>query len=333
MSGRIIWILLTVKEGRKRVFRFLLRLLVAVVLLTYLIISKKLNFSVLAERSLDYEYLLYAAVAYTIITLKGALRWYILLSAVGVRNGYLSSLRLTYLGHIFSVVLPGVVGGDAVKALILHREKKVRFSSSLSAALADRSIGLLAMITVALSASLLLPSDAIGELTVSVIVLILVLILVSSLLLFFFLPRIERIFKRVLLRLPWRRFWLRMVSAVLMLRRRPLPTVVAFMISIPAHIFSVIAVLCIIKAFGLTAPFSPLLFGVLVSLFIEALPISIAGLGVGEQAFDWLFPLLFTGVVATLGAEIALLMHITKILTTLPGIPLLFIAQKVEPSE
>ena len=330
-SGYLERVFVEDKKGRKRL-SLLIRLAVAAALLTYLLLSEKLNLSVFAERSLRYEYLLLTLLVYTLITLKGAFRWYLLLSAVGVRIGYLTALRLTYLGHISSVVLPGVVGGDAVKALILHRERKERFSSVLTAALGDRTIGLAAMMSIALAVIPFLPKDALAETSIRIVVSILAALLFFSLLLFLLLPYLERPLKKLLIRLPWRRFWLRSAVAAFLLRRKLIHTTAAFGISIPAHLFSVFAVFCIIKAFGLSVPFPHLIFAVLVSLFIEALPISIAGLGVGEQAFDWLFAILFTTEVAPLGAEVALLMHITKILSSLPAILLLFIHPKRPPS-
>lgn len=309
-----------------------IRFAVATVLLAYLLVSGRLNLSIFTEKSLRYEFLLLALLVYTLITLKGAFRWRVLLSAVGVKIGYLTALRLTYLGHIWSVALPGVVGGDAVKALILHRERKERFSSVLTAALGDRTIGLTAMIAVALSVTPLLPTHTLAETSIRIVISVLAILLIVSLLLFLLLPRLERPFKKLLMRLPWRKFWLRMAVAVFLFRRKLIHTVVAFGISVPAHILSVFAVFCIIKAFGFTVPFPHLVFAVLASLFIEALPISIAGLGVGEQAFDWLFAILFTTGVASLGAEVALVMHITKILASLPAVPLLLVHRKPEPS-
>jgi hypothetical protein len=75
---------------------------------------------------------------------------------------------------------------------------------------------------------------------------------------------------------------------------------------------------CFALALGMEdARFHLFLFLIPVGTFIDAVPISIAGFGVGESAYQWLFGSL--GHAVNLGAMIALLMHLAKILWAMVG--------------
>ncbi|MCX7703539.1 MAG: flippase-like domain-containing protein [Planctomycetota bacterium] len=320
------------EKRKKRILSWLFRVAVAAGFLFYLIFSGRLDLRIFFEREIRLEFVAFALLLYTLTNIKGIIRWQILLKAVNVKLSFFSALRLTYVGNIFSIMLPGVVGGDAVKALILHREKGERFSVALTSALGDRVLGTLAMLAVILFVAPFLHISSVKSQTLTLIT-IFFTIFTASFLLFLFAPWIEEPLKRLFVRLPWRRFSLRVLFASFKLRRRFLHSLFAFLLSIPAHLLSVIAVFFLLKAISLDAPFLPLTYAVLVALLLEAIPISIAGLGVGEQAFDWLFSLLFVGEVSVIGAEVALLMHITRIASSVPGLFFLFWKEKKEPQE
>jgi|GEM_PF-4855549 len=317
-------------DRRKPIVGWLIRLIAATGLIIYLIASEKLDFRMLAERKIHYEFIILALLVYTLTNLKGIVRWKILLLAVGIKTRFLTILRLTYLGHIFSIMLPGVVGGDAVKAILLHREQKERFSISITSAFGDRIIGTIAMLALIISVAPFLERSALLKSQTLAILFVLAIIFAVSLVLFLFSTRLEKPLKRLFIRLPFRRFTLRVIIASFTFRRKFFYSLIAFLISLPAHILSVVAVLCCIKAIGFDAPFLPLTYAVLVGLLIEALPISIAGFGVGEQAFEWLFSVLLAGGVATAGAEVALLMHLTRIFAAAPGLVFLFISKRTK---
>lgn len=74
-----------------------------------------------------------------------AYRWKLLVD-VKTKITSLSAFRLTLIGQFFSFFIPGGVGGDVVKALELSKSKSTSRSEALSTVLADRILGLFAMV-------------------------------------------------------------------------------------------------------------------------------------------------------------------------------------------
>ncbi len=74
-----------------------------------------------------------------------AVRWGFFVHLVGPIT-FARSFRLTLVGQFFSFFIPGGVGGDVVKALELSRTESISKSDALSTVLADRILSLFAMI-------------------------------------------------------------------------------------------------------------------------------------------------------------------------------------------
>lgn len=74
-----------------------------------------------------------------------AVRWSFFVHLVSPIT-FVKSFKLTLIGQFFSFFIPGGVGGDVVKALELSRNEAVSKSDALSTVLADRILSLFAMI-------------------------------------------------------------------------------------------------------------------------------------------------------------------------------------------
>ena len=53
-------------------------------------------------------------------------RWWRLLAVAGCVTSWFNALRLTFLGMFFNLVMPGLTGGDVIKAVIVARENPER---------------------------------------------------------------------------------------------------------------------------------------------------------------------------------------------------------------
>lgn len=80
-------------------------------------------------------------------------RWYFLVRMLGISIKLSDSLRLSFVGGLFNLIIPGAVGGDFVKAAFLSKMQvpKVRVYSSM---VIDRFIGLLGLFLLASIAGL-----------------------------------------------------------------------------------------------------------------------------------------------------------------------------------
>jgi uncharacterized protein (TIRG00374 family) len=71
-------------------------------------------------------------------------RWLILVRALGLPFTLTNAVRLGLIGYYWSIVFPGSVGGDVVKAYCISREQKRR-SVAVATVLIDRGVGLWAL--------------------------------------------------------------------------------------------------------------------------------------------------------------------------------------------
>ncbi|MBC7419948.1 MAG: flippase-like domain-containing protein [Bdellovibrio sp.] len=207
---------------------------------------------------------------------------------------FLKSLKLTLVGQFFSFFIPGGVGGDVVKALELSRTETISKSQALSTVLADRILSLFAMIT--MSAAFLLyeyiqqPSENLKRfLIVSSILFVAVAIGLFSAP--YIVNKFSFLFKNknsfILVKLE------KIISSFAMTFNafRNIKIQAKNLIAcIAIQFISIYFLYYIVQNLGLTPPpflifFSLCCFGFLAS----AIPITPAGIGVGQAAFYFLF--------------------------------------------
>lgn len=107
------------------------------------------GFHTLLLEARDRWYLLLAAWAVLVIPFfVTAIRWRNLLKPQGIDMPLATALRLTFVGQFYSILLPGITGGDLVKVVYAARLTGSK-SKSLITILLDRVIGLVALMVIA----------------------------------------------------------------------------------------------------------------------------------------------------------------------------------------
>lgn len=122
--------------------RYLVKIAISAVLIWLLVRNRDLG--ALAREMLAVEPLALAAAAAGLfaLLLPQALRWSVVLQAMGNPRGLRICLPLTMIGLFFSQTLPTSIGGDGMRAWELHRDG-LALSSAVSSVLLDRAAGLL----------------------------------------------------------------------------------------------------------------------------------------------------------------------------------------------
>ncbi|MDP6637252.1 MAG: lysylphosphatidylglycerol synthase transmembrane domain-containing protein [Phycisphaerae bacterium] len=94
-------------------------------------------------------WMLLAAMAASLTgVLVTALRWWMLLAIQSIRISLWEAVRLTFLGQFYSLIVPGTVGGDIVKAYYVTKHTHAKAGAVLSV-FVDRVFGLAALTLVA----------------------------------------------------------------------------------------------------------------------------------------------------------------------------------------
>jgi uncharacterized protein (TIRG00374 family) len=290
--------------NRKQLFN-ILKIVVSVSLLTFIFSTIDLEAFLNALRRANPWWLLAAVIMMFIGVVMRAIRWQILLEAIGVSVpvGELTAIYL--IGFLFNNLLPSGLGGDAMRMIELNRHS-ARGSDTVTSVVVDRFLGLSALQAIALVALLAdwgaVPM-AVAYFTVAIFLggLVIGFLLINRSLYANLRQRLK-LFKR-----------LTDISFVGNLfesfQRYPLwalgrSYLVAFLFNI-VHItmYSFIG-------WSLRAPVSLAQFAVIVPItsLLLIIPISFAGLGVREEAFRQLYGQI--GVLPEVAVAMSLLVHI-----------------------
>lgn len=103
-------------------------------------------------RSSDLRYVLFGVLLYCAGQLASAYRWQLLLKPVRLTSTYARLAGTYFIGMFFNIFLPTIVGGDAVKAILLARETGAPGRATVSVFM-DRNVGLFALLVVAIVAA------------------------------------------------------------------------------------------------------------------------------------------------------------------------------------
>jgi glycosyltransferase 2 family protein len=251
---------------------------------------------------IELRYFISATIAYLISLYLSAFRWCILLEhAHPIRKLY----SLTLIGAFFNNLLPGAVGGDAMKVYYLYRETK-EVGKSLASVFMDRYIGYVGLLSIGLVAGLIAFRDLSKVGMQWAAPLLFAAFLSGSLLAFGM--RIGRRFSS------FTSFYDYFHNT---LRNRPV-LMRSYTLSLAIQALTVLAVFLIARSIGQRPPFMALFVFVPLIITIMAVPISIAGLGIRESAFVLLFGLI--GIPAEASAAIAFLWFLSIATGSLVGL-------------
>jgi len=255
-------------------------------------------------REMNARSLILALGLFTLGQLIVVTRWWRLLAAAGLRVRWYESLRLTSLGLFFNLVVPGVTGGDLVKALLVARAHPTQRPAALVSIAFDRLVGLLCMILLA-AAAVLLSGETFAEIRTPVVA----AAGIGSLFAIATLSRglrravgLEKLFAR----LPLAGLIQKIDEAVLTYSSRPLALGLCVALSFLNHMTVIGGILVLGRAFGDTILSWSSYFAIApVATIISAIPIAPGGWGVREAAYSYLFAMLGASAAVGLATSIS----------------------------
>jgi len=206
-----------------------------------------------------------------------AWRWQLLAAVVGVRARFGDFLGYYFVGLFTNLFVPGLLGGDALRAMYLGR-KTHRLGEAVASVVADRGTGLIALFWLAALMALLIPS-ALAPPLIKTIVLtgaIAFVIVLLAPLVAMILPRLPRLLRRGL-------------GVVHPYLHRPLSMFPGFSLSFLLQASLGVAQWILARGLGLPQPLAVFLLCVPIANVAAGFPITLNGLGVRETAYLVLF--------------------------------------------
>lgn len=249
-----------------------------------------------------------------------AWRWWVLLRPVRLDVPYLRMVSFYFIGMFFNFFLPTIVGGDAVKAVLLARETGSPARATMSVFM-ERNVGLLALLAIATAAAFVAPPVTVRGVSLPHLTLLLFaayaaanVVLASR--------RAYRLIDRLVAMTPLARTGSRAVSlydALLPYRERRWLGITAAATG-QSFLFQGVVILVVFlsaRALDQHVPVSALaVFVPLISL-AGMLPISVNGLGIREALYLLLFGRV--GVPPDAAVSMAFLYFAVTLAASLPG--------------
>jgi uncharacterized membrane protein YbhN (UPF0104 family) len=201
-------------------------------------------------------------------------RWQVLLRPMDFRLSWTRVLGIYFTGMFFSLFLPSMVGGDVVKTYYVARGWK-KTPAAVYTLLADRGIGLAALMTFALAGAILSWERVPASLVWTVMLFVAVLYIG-----FFIFPYLSgpalQLFRK-LREMPRERLFIYWSD--------PWPAVQAFLISLPVHFLLVLAHVLMARALDIPVSWGALMLVYPLTSLAGMIPASINGLGFRESTY------------------------------------------------
>ena len=229
---------------------------------------------------------LLGALCFFVVAAFSAARWCWLLHCNDLAVSFLQAFRLTWIGVFFNNVVPGLTGGDVVKAIYVARitGKKTR---PILSVLVDRVLGLIAL---AILAAIAVSFNFANFRTLGWTIYVGLGLLLGGTICFFS-RRVRRKLRldTLLSKLPAAAMLKQIEQAIYFYKSHMKGLCLWLFLSILNHIVGVIGVYLIGEALGLDLSLGAYLVLIPVINIASAVPIAPAGWGVGEYLYQKLF--------------------------------------------
>lgn len=223
-----------------------------------------------------------------------ALKWR---SLIGRELSPLLAIRAHFSGLAANLCLPGVAGGDVVRAGLVAHE--VELSKLTAASLSDRLIDMIALVAVSVVGLFMLQTGGSGATLVAQLGALLTLIFVCA---FYLFPAIAPRLIAVWPKIPAKGLITKISDEFGSLGKRPILLLLVFAVSFAVQLGFVFLFILFAREIGVNAPDGAWVFAWPIAKVLAVLPISLGGIGVREAGLAGLLApmgIAATGVVVT----------------------------------
>ena len=270
-----------------KVLKLLLK--IAVTILCFWYISRKIDFTKAKEAVLeaDWLWLFLSIAAFAFSKFLASFRLNIYFKNIGIFLSQKQNLKLYWLGMFYNLFLPGAISGDAYKVVLLTRKFDVSYKKITAAVLLDRFSGLLALgLILSIYGVMVLDNKLYDTILISGSVLAVIALFIA----------VKYFFKDFL---PG--FW---------------PT---FLWGIAVQVFQVVCVYCILIGLHLPLHQSEWIFIFLAAAVITVIPISLGG-GLGTREFVFVKGAEYFSLDVHVAPIISLLFYLSNALSSVWGV-------------
>ncbi|MBF0382138.1 MAG: flippase-like domain-containing protein [Magnetococcales bacterium] len=303
-----------------------LKLMVAVGVVWFLLNQGKLDLSLFVDGSIGFKIIIVTLLCNIFTFFFMAMRWNVLLRSQKVTLPFRWVHSMTYLCVCFNLLVPGAVGGDALRMGYAAQAVPERKGATILTVFADRFIGLYALLVLSFIGVLISFSAVMSVTPLKFMFFAVSIIVVGG-------PLAVVVLLTLLPRITWLRSYIdtphpgriwqtinTIIDAVRHFVSAKGKVILAIFFSMLAQIFQVISLVWIAYSLDmLTIPAENFFVAAPLAWVANVIPISPGGLGVGEAAFDqichWMQPV----EIVTAFGTVFFINRIFQMLASLPG--------------
>ena len=234
------------------------------------------------------EALAIAIALYVVAGMISFQRWHVLLRAAHVDARFWRAQKLAFIGLFFNNIIPGMTGGDLVKAIMVARDHPEQRPAAILSVIIDRIIGLLGLVLVAVGALLFQTGPQYEEMAKKLHWILLAIAVGSVVMLSKKLRRLL-LLDRLMNALPFAETLHKLDRAAMLYRSARWQLAYSVVVSLVIHGMILTAIGVLGRAIGITIPFLDFYTLAPLALIAASLPLSPGGIGVGDIAFVYLF--------------------------------------------
>ncbi len=317
----------------KKILSQTLKITLAVGIIYWLVQSGKLNFASL-KSLLKPEIALMTLALVTANLYFGSERWRALLRSQDVKAGSWETFKLSLIGIFFNFAMPGGVGGDVIKAYYFYHQHPGNKVIAVTSVLMDRVLGLFAMILMALMV-MIYDFQHVTRIpalhTLFWVIVTLFVAFLGALGLIFSVKLYQSGFlKKIILTLPLSEKLTKLYESMHLYGKNKSRLLVVVGLSLLSQTSAILFLWIAGSAAGFTEIHLKTYFLVApLGFMATAIPISPAGIGVGQAAFYYLFNV-YTGNVSELGPTTITAFQVGTFIVSLSG-AYFYLRRKVRP--
>lgn len=313
---------------KKSIITFLKLLVIAI---CFALLSRKLDFKEILTK-LSQVHIVYLLPALLLILSEPfvmACKWNILLKQRGIRAGFLSIVRLIFVSNFLSLVFPTTLGADALRVYLLKKQKH-SLTHATGSLLADRLLGVMALIVLSLAAMPLVWAY-VADKRILILVIAVCCVLLAGILLAmsaFAARTCKAITDRLLgstdsqgrIRLAARKIALLIENIHGSARgfmQTPRILFTVFLLNISVQVLRIAQIHFLFRSLGCPVPVIQEFAFVPIIILLALLPISFYGLGIKENAFVYLFSTI--GIPSSISVSVSLFTYPLIAIALVPG--------------
>jgi uncharacterized protein (TIRG00374 family) len=267
---------------------------VAFGIIYWLVNQGKFNFSALKE-VLRADFIIIAVLLTGVNTFILSERWRLLLQTQNLHPKSLELYKLTLIGTFFNFAMPGGVGGDLVKAFYFYKDHPQSKALAISSVFVDRLLGLYTIVFMALAVMVFDINHVINNQVLSKLFFAFILVFIAFtaglFLLFSRQKMIMGLVAKILSFLPFKEKFLKLYHSGQLYGAEKTLLLKVFILSLFGQVLAVFIMYLTgqFTASGSNIPLTTFFIVTPIGFMATAIPISPAGVGVGQAAFYFLY--------------------------------------------